>query len=424
MSKEIAEFSYDLHSGLSSLSVPEFDQLPILGMCATLAVHIKGLGEIEYEVLRKVSDHFMSIPSFALKQVVEILDEIEFVSIISSGRTIERIIPNIPVFDNVYEGLGEFASNEISFNEHENATVEILSALYDAPRNRDSLLAKSGIDKILFDRCVVLGGRSGILTEQMARGKSILISPYYFADNLTGLADTVALAGTPALQSTLQKIKESQGWPLSLVASTGKIGNVQLSPTEQQLVQKLASEGIVKPPTISFGAKTESFLFTPKPGGARLNAANREIYERAMALISAVRKGQLLPEAYRIRSPVAILRALKRKGFLGSNSEASEQYRNLVVMKVAHLKEVSTGQWQLQLHRTLENEQALDLAIELLQEGTVSNMEVNQEARIALSKGEEYIQSLISATELKKRQKQLTDPQAIEEFDQLVMQFD
>ena len=103
MSKEIAEFSYDLHSGLSSLSVPEFDQLPVLGMCATLAVHIKGLGEIEYEVLRKVSDHFMSIPSFALKQVVEILDEIEFVSIISSGRTIEKIIPNIPVFDNVYE---------------------------------------------------------------------------------------------------------------------------------------------------------------------------------------------------------------------------------------------------------------------------------------------------------------------------------
>ncbi|MBT3139483.1 hypothetical protein KL867_00310 [Ruegeria litorea] len=51
-------------------------------------------------------------------------------------------------------------------------------------------------------------------------------------------------------------------------------------------------------------------------------------------------------------------------------------------------------------------------------------MEVNEEARLALSKGEEYIQSLISASELKKREKQLTDPQAIEEFEQLVMQFD
>lgn len=383
MSKEIAEFSFDLHTGLSSLSVSEFDQLPILGMCASLAVHIKGLGEIEYEVLRKVSDHFMSIPSYALKQVVEVLEEIEFITIISSGRTIEKIIPNIPLFDSVYEGLGEFASNEISLNEHESATIKILSALYDAPRNRDSLLSKSGIDKIVFDRCLVLGGSSGIVTEQMARGKSILISPYYFADNLTGLADTVASAGTPALEAILKKIKGSQGWPLSLIASTGRIGQFELSTTEQQLVQKLASEGIVKPPTINFGGRTESFLFTPKPGNSRLNAANREIYERAMSLISAVRKGQLLPDEYRIRSPLAILKSLKSKKFLRSNSEASDQYRNLVVMKVAFLKEVTSGQWQLHLHKTDENEKALSLAIELLEEGTMSNMEVDENARIA-----------------------------------------
>jgi hypothetical protein len=219
MSKEIAEFSFDLHAGLSSLSVSEFDQLPIIGMCATLAVHIKGLGEIDYEVLRKVSDHFMSIPSYALKQVIEVLGEIEFITIISSGRTIEKIIPNIPIFDSVYEGLGEFASSKISFNEYESATIEILSALYNSPINRDSLLSKSGINKIVFDRCLILGETSGLVTEQLARGKNILISPYYFADNLAGLADTVASSGTPALESTLKKIKESQGWPLSLIAS-------------------------------------------------------------------------------------------------------------------------------------------------------------------------------------------------------------
>jgi len=143
-----------------------------------------------------------------------------------------------------------------------------------------------------------------------------------------------------------------------------------------------------------------------------------------MALTSAVRKGQLLPKEIRIRSPLAILRALRRDGFLGSNSEAADQYRNLVVLKVAYLHETVPGRWQLHLHKTPENERALDLAIELLQEGTVSNMEVNEEARLALSKGEEYIQSLISASELKKREKQLTDPHAIEEFEQLVLQFD
>jgi hypothetical protein len=119
----------------------------------------------------------------------------------------------------------------------------------------------------------------------------------------------------------------------------------KLSTTEAQLVEKLASEGIVKPPTIRFGGRTESFLFTPKPGGTRLNAANREIYERAMALISAVCKGQLLPNAYAIRSPVRILEKLRDAGHLGSNSEARDQYHNLVVLRVAHLKQTSSNRW-------------------------------------------------------------------------------
>lgn len=424
MSLETAEFAYDLHAGLSTLRVPEFDQLQIIGMAATLAVNIKGLGDIEYEVLRKVSDHFMSIPSYALKPVLEVLAEVEFIRIFKSGKTIEKITPNIPVFENVYRGLGEYADKEVKFNEHEEATVAILSSLYAAPRNKDSLYSKLGIDKKVFERCITLGSESGIVGQHIARGKNILISPFYFADNLDGLADIVARAGTPALQSTLKKVKDNQGWPLSLVASTGEIGGTKLSVTEVQLVQKLAAEGIVRPPTIKFGTKTESFLFTPKPGSTRLNAANREVYERAMALISAVRKGQLLPEAYRIRSPVRILESLRDSGFLRSNSEARDQYQNLVVLRVAHLRQTSPSMWQLHLNRTPENEAALKLAIELLRTGTMSNMEVDKEARIALSKDEEYVQSLISSAEMKKRQKQLTDGQAVHEFEQLLLKLD
>lgn len=424
MPVETAEFAYDLHSGLSALTVPEFDQLQLIGMASTLAIHLKGLGDIDYEVLRKVSDHFMSIPSFALKPVLELLAEVEFVRLFTTGKTINKITPNIPVFENVYKGIGEYADAELTLNGHEQATLSILSSLYKSPRNRDALFNKLGIDKLVFERCMTLGSGSGILTEHLARGKKIVISPYYFSDNLEGLADVVAGSGTPALESALSKVKGNQGWPLSLVASTGEIGGVKLSHTEQQLVSKLAAEGMIKPPTIKFGGKTESFLFTPKPGKTRLNAANREIYERAMALISAVRKGQLLPDAYRIRSPVRILETLRDSGHLGSNSEARDQYQNLVVLRVAHLKQTSSNRWQLHLNRTEENEAALKLAIELLRTGTMSNMEVDKEAKIALSKDEEYVQSLISATELKKRQKQITDPEAAHEFEQLILKLD
>ena len=229
--------------------------------------------------------------------------------------------------------------------------------------------------------------------------------------------------GANAIKSALDKVKGNQGWPLSLVAATKEIGGVKLSHTELTLIQKLAEEGVIKPPTIKFGAKSESFVFTPRPGPTRLNAANREVYERAMALISAVRKGQLLPEKYRVWYPAKILEALRDRGYLKSNSEAREQYQNLVVLRVAYLKQTVAGRWQLHLNPTPENKAALNLAISLLRTGTLANMEVNQEARIALSKDETYIQSLISATELKKRDKQIVDEQAQQEFDQLILKF-
>jgi hypothetical protein len=409
---------------LQPQQVAEFDDLQTIGMAATLAIHIKGLGEIDYEVLRKVSDHFMSIPSYALEKILHTLSDVGFVRLVTTGKKINQIIPNIPTFDDVYETIGSYASSECVLNGHEQATLLILGQLYDSPRNKNALFNSLGIDKPIFDRCLHLGAKSGIVSQHMARGRPILISPFYFADNLDGLADAAAACGAGAIQSTLAKIKDNQGWPLSLVQATGEIGGTRLSETEKQLLVKLSEEGIVRPPTIKFGRRSESFIFTPKPGRTRLNAANREVYERAMALISAVRKGQLLADSYRIRYPVRILESLRDTGYLRSNSEAQDQYQNLVVLRVAHLREVSPGRWQLHLNRTPENEAALTLAIQLLRTGALASMEVSQDARIALSRGEEYIQSLISSAEMKSRQKQIQDEQAVHEFEQLMLKFE
>jgi hypothetical protein len=247
------------------------------------------------------------------------------------------------VFDDVYEQIGNYASSQCELNSHEQATLSILAELQDAPRNRDTLYNNLGIEKPLFDRCLIIGQTSGVFSEHLARGRRMLISPYYFSDNLDGLADAAASVGASAMQSTLGKIKVNQGWPLSLIATQKEIGGVRLSPTEVALVTKLAEEGVIKPPTIKFAAAEHSFVFTPKPGKTRLNVANREIYERAMALISAVRKGQLLPDQFKIRSPLRILEVFRDRGYIGSNSEARDQYQNLVVLRVAYLKQTTSN---------------------------------------------------------------------------------
>lgn len=420
MSKKIAELSFDLQSGLSAYDVPDYDDLKTVGMAATLAIHIKGLGEIEYSVLRGVSAYYMSIPSTALDTVLRILKEVGYVDLVENGRKITSVIPNIPVFDEVYAGIGDYIESECQFNEHEQTVLSILDSLQEAPANHDTLLSKLGADQHVFKRTIEIGEKSGLISSHLARGRNILISPVYFTDNLDGLADAAVSAGAGNLKSTLKHLKSNQGWPMSLALSEGRIGTVTLNPVEKALVEKLSSEGMIKPPTIKFGDRSESFMFTPRPGSGKLNAANREIYERAMALIAAVRKGQLLPDQYQIRNPLKILQALRDKGYLGSNSEAGTQYHNLVVLRVGTLKPASRGM-QFHLLKTEENKDALNLSIKLLSNGSLQGMEVNKDARLALTKDETYIQSLISAREIKAKPRVIMNEEADYEYQQLLL---
>jgi len=189
------------------------------------------------------------------------------------------------------------------------------------------------------------------------------------------------------------------------------------------LLVHLCTEGILKPPSIEFKSSSETFVFTPRPGANKLDSGNREIYERAMALVSCVRKGQLLAEQFRIKMPVRILEALRDKGYIGSNSEAANQYRNLVFLKVGFLKKSTGDRFQFHLNKTEENTEALKLAINLLRTGELAGLDVRQEARIALSKDEKYIQSIISSSELKKRKKLSLNEGASEQYEQLLLAY-
>lgn len=419
-SKKIIELAYDIQSGLGNVDVPDFDQMRTMGMAATLAIHIRGLGEIEYEVLRKVSDHYFNIPSYALKEVIGVLAEIEYIQLIRTRSKIRSIIPEVPRFNDVYEGVGDYFTFS-DLNEHEQGTLLILAELQNKPDNRHRIQHTIGMDNDLLNRCVDIGSTGHYMKSFRARGKDILASPFYFADNLDSLVDLTAKIGATDIQKVLAIVKENQGWPLSIIESRLELGGTRLTDAQRKLLFYLCSEGVLKPPSIEFRGTKETFVFTPAPGASRLNAANREIYERAMALVSCVRKGQLLADRYRIKMPVRLLQSLRSKGYLRSNSEAMIQYKNLVFLKVGMLQEVTSNRWEFHLNRTEENIAALNLAINLLRTGELANLEVDRDARLALSKDEKYIQSVISSAELKKREKITLDEDSANQFENLML---
>lgn len=417
----IAELAHDLQTGLGRMSVPDFDQLPIVGMASILALHIKGLGEIEYGILRQVSDHYLDIPAVALSQVLYLLEEIGYLSLTTSGKTIKSIIPSVPHFDSVYSGIGEYLSNQ-TLTEHEQLATAILGELANKPEKRDTLFSKLGPEQKLFNRCENIVTESGLVISKRARGRDILVSPIYFADNLDALIDLAAAGGASRVERVLRLIGQSQGWPLSMIIQKGEIAGQSIDAHELNILKSLVADGVLKPPSvIRPNSTSELFVFTPRPGNVRLNAGNREVYERAMGLVAAVRKGQLLPEQYKIRSPAALLGALRDRKYIATNSEAPHQYRNLVNLRVGKLVNTSGDKFELQLIETPENMRAINEAISLVKTGQMSQSSVDEGARIALSQDETYVQSVVSASKFRVSEKLVLLPEDQHEVDQLLL---
>jgi hypothetical protein len=418
--EERGEIAFDLQTGLGRLDVPEYDSLRVVGMAAVLAIHLKGLDEVAFEVLRKVSDYYFDIPSYALKSVLEVLAETELVKLVTEGKTIKRVIPTVPFFSNVYSLVGEYSRNE-GVNEHEELVLKILGKLKDRPYNQDSLRASLGANANMMSRAIDITQQGKIPRTHRARGQNIIVSPLYFADGLEALADMAAGRGLSELGSLLNKIKAGQGWPLDLIMSSSAIGGVSISDEEKRLLNKLTEENVLKPPSLTAAGKHYNFVFTPKPGEGRLTTSNRVVYEKAMALVSAVRKGQLLPEAYRIRMPTRILQVLKERGYIKANTEAGLQYTNLVRLRVGRLEHAGGSWYRFSLIDTPENRSALDLSIGLVTGGNLSNMETNQEARLALSKDETYVDSVIAAAGLRERSVVPVDEDTKRIFENLIL---
>lgn len=103
---ELAARCHEIHVGLGTTQVPEFDQLALVGMSVRLALHIRGLPAIPFEVLKLVGYHYLDIPPVAATRVVELLAEIEFVKLGTEGKTIKTVLPNVPYYEELYEQIG------------------------------------------------------------------------------------------------------------------------------------------------------------------------------------------------------------------------------------------------------------------------------------------------------------------------------
>lgn len=399
--------------------VTEFDQLIILGMAVRLALHLRGVEAVPYDLLRQICLHLLRIPPTVLGRVLELLAEVEFVKVYQEGKTIKSIIPTVPYYEDLFQGIGEYGGT-CQMSEPESLTLTMLERLAKSPTPKSTII-NLGAEPKLVNQMIRVGSEGGYITQRRARGKDILLSPVFFYENPDKFADLAAGSGSGNVEVVLTALSRNQGWPLALTKQSSKIGDTALTPQQLEIVLSLAGEGFAAPPAIETShSGSNFFLFGPKPGMARLTPTKRSVFESAMALVAAVRQGQLLPARYAIRSPEAILRALRDRKFVGSNSEAMEQYKELVFLRLGRLVKTLNGQARFELIDTEENLEAVDMAIELVSGGE-KLPSVSEEIVLAFKKGQTYLEPLLARTVLQEQEAVSLDPEDREEIDNLLL---
>ena len=418
---QIAVRCHEIHTCLANKNVPEFETIIEIGMAVRLALHIRGLPKISYDVLKLVAAHYLGIPSIALSKIVTLLAKVEFVRLMTQGNTIQSVFPNIPFYQETYKRIEEYARSECVFAEAEQLAVTLVEKLAKSPFNFDALRNQIGAESNLFNRGIDIGVQGGYLDKHRCRGRDIILNPTYFSENPQVFADAVAKSGATHIDQLLKQVRSHQGWPLSIIENTGRIGSNNLSADQLTLLKRLAQSGMTIAPSIKTShAGQNFFMFTPAPPGVALNPMKRHIYEKSIAVVSAVRQGQLLPKQYAIRSPGALLYRLKSDLQIRANTEAAEQYRNLVVLRVGRL-EKTTGNWfQLKIIDTPENREALNIAYSIVSGDNLQNLEINDEVRMILQQDQEYVESLISRQDLQNKETISLAPEQLDEIDNLL----
>lgn len=419
---EIAARAHEIQTGLGMTEVPEFDNLRAVGMAVKMALHIQGLPAINYDTLRLVATHLLNIPAVAVRRIVELLAEVDFAKLQTTGKTIKIVVPNVPYYESLYATLGEYGKTE-GFNEAEQLTVELLCRLARSPEKVDTLRSTLGAERCLLDRSFAVGKEGAYLRVHRARGRDIALSPTYFSENAELYADIAAGVGAPEIRRVLTTLQRMQGVPLSILEKRKEIAGQKLSTSDINMLKRLAQDGAVKPPSISTAHSGHNyFLFTPTPSGAALAATKREIYERAMAVVAAVRQGQFLSKQYAIRSPGAVLYKLKSDLKLSrATTEATQQYRKLALLRVAQLVPAGGGFSELRIIDTPENREALAIAYDLVNAGTASGAEVDDATRELLQKDHAYVESLVASGELAKHQKVELSPEQNQQLELLLL---
>jgi len=359
----------DIQTGLHGYQVDEFETLTKVGIAARLSIHLRGTDVVEYNKLKEVSPLLFGISKLEFPAITTLLQEVDFVSIIGTGDS-KLINPKVPYFGDMYERLGEKAILD-GLTEQEKASIELLQRLSEKPIRKNNIEKSMGLEPKLLDRILRIGKEGSYFNDIYRPEGNIILTPLYFGENPQFFAEAVQKYGEDIVGNTISSIRRMPGTPLKTILENATIGANEVGEDELELIKTLVSRGILQCPSIetTYSGKNY-FIFTPPIGTPKIAVVEKEIYEKAMAVIACVRQGEHFGD-WRVKYPVAIIKELLRAGWLRATTIAREQYKTLILKRICRLEPPDTKWQRTVLIDTPENRRALELAAEMLETGEI-----------------------------------------------------
>lgn len=353
----------DFHESLKNTSAfgpkdVHYKKTLLIGKAAVLAMHLRGLLYVKDYTQLEYAAASLGISSLELPTVLRELEEVSFISIVQAGSIIRRVDIRVPEFRSGYTDLGE-RLKQLHPSEIEQASIEILSKLYNGPSDKATLLNSTGLDNTQKSIMIDVMESGVLVATQTVEGQPLMYTPLAVDGNPT-LYLKWAKKFPSEVAQVIETLKKYQGSPLN-----------DLTISNNPALNDAISTGMLMPVEVIGSTGTQRFVFAPQGG---LSQEENIILDKARAILACVRYGQKFAAGRPIKYPGLIL----------------ERLRDYKRFKQGHPIDEGNGRWNFEIDDTEENMKALNVALEMLEYGVAPSAKIDLEAQKALLSSSGY----------------------------------
>lgn len=363
----------------------------LIGGLARVSGTLRGIEDIENEKKLLAMGLALGVEVDTLKgRILPSLEELGWVTIKWKkdrfGGKIQRLEDFIPSMPRVFRDLANYWEEQ-NPSDMDHSYLNLMKETSKYPITQSKALEISeDLNEKDYDLLLEFCKKPKLIDTFKSKklNENILVAPYYWGDNWTILKDRISEYSDKDFHNlrtvTTNLFSEGLGIPDY---------HLDAEILKNRALGVLVRAGAIQKVKIEIPRRKKEFYFFPPYPSLKTHLSSEitghwDILDKAKHILSCVKHGMYRAQGTTIKLPIALLKALRDKeNGLNPHGYTKRQYTTLIQHNI-----VKSEANRIKLVKTEENKQAIDVAIEMLQEKQpLTPRVVDSEARALLIKG-------------------------------------